>query len=381
MRCSRLIPLLPLLVFLAGFTLSKPLATAQAPAAGFNLVWNHPVADLSALALSPQGQRIAMLTSVGKIAVWSAASGTPLWSQNNKDAHAVAVSDGLGYVLAYDPLNPLDTTLTLLTSGGNAVWKEHLDGPIWAAAVSHDGAHAAISTGRDTIYECALDPQPKCVPWHANGICESLDFAPNDDFLVAGLWNQSGVACFGMDGKEVWAVPGQSDRRYDASVAPGSRYVLSIAYANHKTSDGIVTLLNASDGQAIWTYPLGENSYGCSVLAGGDAQTTVASFVRIQRRGRTFTEPRRLIALDRLGNRIWDKGGLFFSPIPICMAPQSGGVVVYDQSRTLYMLDSNGNIVNHAQLSGLLRLWAVSDDNRELLVYTGDGQLSLYRLG
>lgn len=380
MRRSRFIWPLPLIILCVCLAVCKPLAKAQAPAAGFNLVWNRPVATLSALSLSPQGQRIAMLTGTGKVAVWSAADGSPLWSQNN-NARAIAVTDGLGYVLAYDPLDPLNSTLTLLASGGNAVWKHRLDGPIWAVAVSHDGAHAAISTGRDTIYGCTLQPQPICAPWHAAGICESLAYAPNDDYLVAGLWNQSGVACFGMDGKQVWNVPGQSDRRYDAFVVPGSRYILSIDYVNHKTSDGSVTLLNASDGQAIWTFPLGENSYDCSVLAGPDAQTTVASFVRIQRRGRTFSEPRRLIALDHLGNRVWDKGGLFFSPVPICMAPQTGGVVVYDQSRTLYMLDSNGDIVNHAQLSGLLRLWAVSDDDRELLVYTGDGQLSLYRLG
>lgn len=343
-------------------------------------MWNRPVADLSALAISPQGQRIAMLANNGKIAVWSAANGSPLWSHDKETARDIAVTDGIGYVLAYDSLNPLDTKLSIL-SGGNVVWKQPLDGAIWAAAVTSDGSHAAISTDKHSIYYCTLDPQPRWETWRADGIPESLDFAPNDDFLVAGLWNSSGVECFGMDGKQVWEVSGPSDRRYEAFVTPQSRYIVAISYGNHKASDGTVTLLGASDGHSLWSYPLGQNSYYITVLSTADAQSTVASFTRLARHGHALDELHRMIALDRSGARIWDKGGLFFSPTLVCMAPDSEGVVVYDGSRTLYLLDNQGHIVNHAQVSGQLRLWAVTADDRQLLIYTGDGQLSCYRLG
>jgi WD40 repeat protein len=355
---------------------------AQTPAPGFNLAWNRPVAALTALAISPQGSRIAMLRANGKLAAWSAGTSMPLWSQDNKTARNVAVSDGIGYVIAYDALNPLDTTVSLLSaSNGNAVLKEQLDGAVWAVAVTRDGMHAAISSGKRSLYFCTLDPEPRVDRWQADGICDSLAFAPNNDYLAAGLWNASGVECFGMDGKQVWRFPGLDNRRYDVSITPDCGYVVALGYANHKAGDGVITLLAGDDGDKQFSYALGADSYYSTALCGDDARTTIASFIKIDPRNRATSTPRQLVAIDRTGHRLWDKGGLFFSPTLVCLAPHGEGMVVYDGSRDLYLLDEAGRIINHARLSGSLRLWAATADDRELVIYTGDGQLSLYKLG
>ncbi|HEX5323587.1 MAG TPA: PQQ-binding-like beta-propeller repeat protein, partial [Capsulimonadaceae bacterium] len=290
-------------------------AQANPPAPGFNLAWNRPVPSLTALAISPQGERLAMITTTGKLAAWSAANGTPLWSQDKKSAQNIAISDGIGYVLAYDALDPLNTSATLLSaSNGNSVWSEKLDGAVWAVAVSRDGLHAAISTGKRALYFCTLDPEPHVDKWQLDGICDSLAFAPNDDFLAAGLWSTGGVECFGMNGKQVWRFSGRDDRRYDVSITPDSEYVVALGYANHKASDGVITLLAADDGGQQFSYALGSDSYYSSVLVGDGARTTFVSFSRVEMRGNSAQEPRRLVALDHSGHRLWDKGGLFFSP-------------------------------------------------------------------
>ena len=53
-----------------------------------------------------------------------------------------------------------------------------------------------------------------------------------------------------------------------------------------------------------------------------------------------------------------------------------------DGRRSLYALDADGRILTGGQtLPGLVRQTVVSADGKTLLVYSGDGTLSLFRLG
>ena len=88
----------------------------------------------------------------------------------------------------------------------------------------------------------------------------------------------------------------------------------------------------------------------------------------------------KLAVIDRSGQLIWTKGGLFWAPTLICLTPDQAGMVVYDGNRTLYRLDSQGRTVAHAYLSDVLRQWNVSLDDTSLVVYTHDGQLSLLHI-
>ena len=99
-------------------------------------------------------------------------------------------------------------------------------------------------------------------------------------------------------------------------------------------------------------------------------------------RGDRSLSEHRLRLLKRDGNNLWESGGLLFSPTLIALAPDAGSVLVSDGRRTLYALGGkDGRILASYPQPGLIRRTALSADGHVLLVYTGDGTVSLFRVG
>ncbi len=225
MRCSLLAACM-WLALLSGDAAKAQNAARSTP--GFTPVWIHAAVPLVSLSISPQGQYLAMITQDGRLALWQADTGESIWSIHGVTAHNAIVSDAIGYVLTYDSLNPLNRTVTLYRSQTpkasaklqpNAVGppsapkpvvalKRTLDGAIWSADVSLDGSHAACGTGSRQVYIFSLDPHPSMASHPIDGICNDLNFAPNNQFLAAGLWNQSGVETLDMAGQNSLELPG-----------------------------------------------------------------------------------------------------------------------------------------------------------------------------
>ena len=72
---------------------------------------------------------------------------------------------------------------------------------------------------------------------------------------------------------------------------------------------------------------------------------------------------------------------MLFPPNLVALSPDGSRLIVSDGKHTLYALRHDGHILRRYPLPGSLRQTTVSADGRVLLVYTGNGTLSLFGLG
>ena len=134
-------------------------------------------------------------------------------------------------------------------------------------------------------------------------------------------------------------------------------------------------------GNPQWKTDLGEDAFYPHAQITSDGNYVAVSYLRQIVRGDQSLSEHRLRVLDNQGNTVWERGGLLFSPTLIAFAPDGAQTVVSDGQRTLYALRQDGRILASYPLPGLLRQTIVSADGHTLLVYTGDGTLSLFKLG
>ena len=386
---------------------------------GLTTLWQRSVDPILSLALSPQGNYLALLTADNRLALWSAQTGKSDWTVAGVTAHDADVSDQSGAVVTYDDMNPLNRRVTIyraavalappkpapvLTTGKPAktstsgkpvspqaikkallvkptiIFSSLLSGAVWDASVSVDGTVAACVTGDRKLHLISLSRRSVMITVPLDGIGNGLEFSGDSQYIAVGLWDSSGIETVDLAGHIRWSYLGAITRRYDVAVSPDNRRVLSISYRNPNHSAPVLTLLN-DQAAVLWTYPLGEEAYGAYARLAANAEITYVSYTVVVRHYRDTVLERRLIALGPGGDVLWRQGGLFFKPILLFVAPDGNGVVAYDGIQTLYMIDQHGRVVRRNRLTGQLAAWAVNHARTRLITYTSDGQLTAYKVG
>ncbi len=331
---------------------------------------------------------------------WRTQPDKPLWVHPATEASAVAVSATGSFVLAWSPMDPARTDFTILRGEDGATLSHRtLDGAIWDAELSADGCYAGAVTGGKSLHLYTLSDQPyrpqgeedKRIhpPWSLGGIGDSLAFATEYSYIVTGSWDNSSVACYTPRGACLWQYPEDaqarqrlSDRLFTAQLSGNGRYVLGLSYGNVRESDPTLYLWRSDGGgNPQWKSELGEDAFYPRAQISEDGSTVAVSYLRQIVRGQQSLSEHRLRVLDRDGNTVWERGGLLFSPTLIALEPDGHRILVSDGQRTLYALNAQGRIIARYALPGSLRQTTLSADGWTLLVYTGDGTVTLFRLG
>lgn len=400
-------------LLLAGTTLAwfKPNNTRVAgppvvpPTPPLTLLWSRSIAGFRGAALSPQGELIAMASGAkGAVSLWHwrTQPDKPLWIHPATAASAVAVSAAGSFVLAWSPMDPALPDFTILRGEDGATLSHRmLDGAIWDAQLSADGCYAGAVTGGKSLHLYTLSDQPyepqerdrekdkRIHHWALGGIGNSLAFTTAGSYLVTGSWDDSGISCYTPRGARQWQYPEDaearhrlSDRLFTAQLSGDGRYVLGLSYGNVRESDPTLYLWRSDGGGTPqWKTELGEDAfYPCAQITTNGRYVAVSYLRQIVRGDQSLSE-HRLRLVDHEGNTLWERGGLLFSPTLVALAPDGGRIVVSDGQRTLYALNHEGRFLTNYPLPGLLRQTALSADGRTLLVYTGDGTVSLFKLG
>jgi len=373
------------------------------PPAPLTLLWTRPIAGFRGAALSPQGELIA-LTSGTKGAVslwhWRTQPYRPLWVHTATNASSVDVSAAGSFVVAWSALDPAQPEFTVLRGEDGATLSHRtLDGAIWDAQISADGCYAGVVTGGKSLWLYTLSDQPyrpgkqekRIHPWSLGGIGASVAITspPAGSYLVTGAWDDSGVACYTLRGTCLWQYPEDpaarhrlANRLFTAQLSGNGRYVLGTSYGNVRQSDPVLYLWRSDGGgNPQWKTELGEDAFYPSAQITEDGRYVAVTYLRQIVRGDQSLSEHRLRLLDRDGTVIWERGGLLFSPTLIALAPDGSSIIVSDGQRTLYALGKDSHILARYPQPGLLRQTALSADGHVLLVYTGDGTLSLFRVG
>jgi outer membrane protein assembly factor BamB len=347
---------------------------------GFSPVWSKNVGGLRSFSLSPHAHRLALLTVEGKLALWTAQDGNPVWSTGKQLSTNVLVSDGDGSVLTYNERSLLSRTATLRRADtGAVIWAKTFDKAVWCTAFNKSGTYAAIGTGDNTLHLVNIADDDNDTMTRLDGTPLSIAFAYDGKSVLVGQWSRSGVSCLDMGGKTMWRASGEMNRKYVIS-SVGEKFVTYVGSSNRHDKSPIIYVLHSATGKLLWAYDLDDSSYNAIAKSSATADLTGISFANPKIIPKGSYVEQRLSVVDRSGQMEWEKGGLFWPPILICLTPDQSGLIVYDGDRTLYRLDSQGRTVAHAVLSDTLRQWSVSDDETSLVTYTHDGQLSLLHI-
>ncbi len=364
------------------------------------LLWSRQIAGFRGAALSPQGELIALSSGArGAISLWHwrTQPDKPLWIHPATGASSVAVSAAGSFVLAWSALDPAHPDFTILRGEeGTTLSHRRLDGAIWDAQLSADGCYAGAVTGGKFLHLYTLSDQPYTdqdkrihPPWSLGGIGTSLSFTTAGSYLVTGSWDDSGIACYTPLGARLWQYPEDADARrrmadrlFTAQLSGSGRYVLGLSYGNVRESDPTLYLWRSDGGgNPLWKMDFGEDAFYPTAQITADGRYVAVSYLRQIVRGDQSLSERKVRVLDRDGNVLWERGGLLFSPTLVALAPDGQRIIVSDGQRTLYALDAQGRLVTSYPLPGSIRQTTVSADGKSLLVYSGDGTLSLFRLG
>ena len=392
-----------LLAFLAVWGLKIAVRHAAArltpPGRPLTLLWTRRVNGFHGAALSPQGELVALSSGAkGTVSLWHwrTQPDHPLWAHPATNASSVAVGATGASVLAWAALDPNQPDITILRGAdGATLAHQSLGGAVWDAEISADGAYAGIVTGGKTLYLYTLSDQPyvsgdkRIQHWPLGGIGNSVAFPTLGSFLVTGTWNDSSVACYTPRGTCLWQYPegaaarhALSSRLFTAQICGSGRYVLGMSSGNVRGSDPTLYLWRSDGGgNPVWKSALGEDAFYPTARITQSGDFVAVSYLRQIVRGNQSLSEHHLRLLDRAGNIVWERGGLLFPPDLIALSPDGSRLIVSDGKKTLFALRHDGHILRRYPLPGLLRQTAVSADGRVLLVYTGDGTLSLFGLG
>ena len=368
-------------------------------ASPMTLLWSRQIPGFRGAAVSPQGELIALTSGVkGAVSLWHwrTQPDKPLWIHPATGTSAVAVSAAGASVVAWSPLDPARTDFSILRGAdGTTLSHRTLTGAVWDARLSSDGCYAGVVTGRKYLYlytlsEDSYQPGDRRVHhWSLDGIGNSIAFPSTGSYLVSGTWDDSGVACYTPQGVCLWQYPESaearrllSNRLFFAQLSGNGRYVLGLSYGNVRQSDPMLYLWRADGGgNPQWKTDLGEDAFYPRAQITADGDFVAVSYLRQIVRGNQSLSEHRLRLLDSLGNTVWERGGLLFSPTLVALSPDGRRTIVSDGQRTLYALRQDGRILSSLVLPGFLRQSVLSADGHTLLVYTGDGTLSLFKLG
>lgn len=386
-------------------------AEAQTKSDSFKRVWATPVTGFRGAAVSPDGGYVGILSgfapgkSSEKAALWKWADRPlkPLWSRAEPGASLIAVSADGHTVLSCAQMNPLQRLVSIRKGADGARMSDPktgtVTGAIWDVQISADGQYAGITTGDGGLYRVKLgygETTPSFARWSLDGIGNSVDLTARNTYIAAGTWDQTGVSCYALkgNGQPAWQYPNDrtlketrqtlEHRLFEAQFTGNGRFVLGLSYANARQSDGTLYLWRCDgDGTPLWRHELGLNTFFPKALISQDGQTIVVTYMRMIAQGSRTVPERSLLVLNGDGQAQWEKGGLWFSPTLVAMAPDGHRVTVSDGVRTLYNVNSSGRITTPYQFKGTatIRQTVSTPDGRVVLVYTSDGWLHLVQIG
>jgi WD40 repeat protein len=387
-------------------------------------LWSGPTNGFRAASFAPDDSSFAVVGVGGSITLYRKKTDKvwkSVWNQAVAGATNALPSPGGKVVLAYAAMDPTRQSVTFIQEvdaypvplpKGKGVKRETspnakgagvcevslcrfiLDGSVWDAALSADGHSAAIVTGGHSLYLFHLDGTPTYRRVTIRGTGDSIAISQDGSFLASGTWDASGVSCYARDGSLLWRYPDDVDpsgsivnRLFEAQIAKDSPYVLGLSYANVDQGNATVYLWRKSSASPRWIYALGPNDSDPQAMIAANGSYVAVAYVHRLMHGNKSAQEHLLVLLDRygtagFGHEVWPtpRGGLLMSPTLVAISPDGNTITVTDGQRKIYTYDSDGRISAPAKtMTALIHQTIASNDGRYVLVYTGDGQLTLVR--
>ncbi len=309
-------------------------------------LWSKPTPNLAAFDLDPSGGAV-LLRLKGNVFHCLNPEGGLRWGATLSRPSRLLLSRDGAVGLAYTPGNPYAKTLTLLREGRFTLLHT-LDGPIQAAGLSPDGTLAAAATPRSIHLFTASGANPvqsRVLP--VSGVPRAI-LAPRSGLVLVSYRGAGGVVAMNAAGRRLWSLAGQPGFIYDLAACPEGRAVGALAYRAGTGDQARAYVLTAA-GAVLWQAPV-PGIYPRLRLEADGAHAALG-WTEVMRAGDNVSYARHIAYYNARGNKLWEKGGLFFSLQLLGVMTPGPGVLAQGASGGLFVFGENGRILSLQRLS------------------------------
>ena len=364
------------LLFILAFSTSQPALADDRES--ITIRWKSPVTQPVCLAMSTGGKFFGSVDRDGTVRFYDQ-NGDLLWEQQVEGATDVLIAKNGESLLVYSKLNPVYQDVHFFRKDGSRLWEHRVEGSVWSGAISVDGTRAAVSTGERYIYVYRPDPmRPRYRRWRTDGIGYQVTFTADNKHVIVGTWQESGLACYDLDGRFQWRSRYDTDRQYQLHASADGKTMLGLLPATQH-DPGIEVWFRDSGGKVLWQQSL--DGFDARARVSPQSQYVAISYAKFLAEADPNMIERKVAVYGSDGHILWEKGGLFFGPRLVALSPKGSSVIVSDGERSLYNMDKRGKILSKLTLGGTVRSTVSSEDGQRILLYCGDGWLYLISVG
>lgn len=339
------------------------------------LRWKQPAKPPVSLAISNTGRYYGAVDANGNVRYYGT-NGEIIWQKQIKGATSMLIARNGASVLVYALRDPKNLTISFFNIKGALLWSHRVQGSVSAGAVSPDGDYAAVTTAKGYVYLYKPDPRrPRYRRWRMDGIGHSIDFSPDTSRLIVGTWQKSMLVSYDINGKFLWRSMHTTDRQYDVQVSADGRAVLCVLPGITKDSSMEIGLWD-NGGRCLWRQNV--RGFDPKALVSPESLYVAISYAKFLSPGKSEIAERKVAVFRPDGSLAWEKGGLFFGPRLVALAPKGSSVIVTDGVKSLFRINGKGKILTKLALGGTVRQIIAADDGSRILLYCGDGWLYLF---
>lgn len=366
---------------LYGFVLLSLLTPRTARGAEMvSMLWRQgkPAPGYRTAALAPDGSTAAFIGAKGRIQAFSR-DGKALWEARIPEADALVI--GARGAIAFPRMNPDESTVYLLNDKGEQIRKHELHGTIWCASLDGAGKLAAVGTGSGQVYLYTIGKRwASHRYWRARGIPSTISCSPDGRYLAAGTYEESGVATYRPSGSFLWRYTYESPAQYffDTQISPSGKLVMSVLQPNPGDQIGRILLWTADGKQLL---DLNLRAYKVRAMLSQNEKVIAVTCSRQVVLSKKRVPEQKVTIYDQRGKLIWEKGGLFFFPTLVSVAPDGKWVLCHDGETNLYLLGDQGRVLTRFAIPAKIRTTLASTDGRTVLVVGTNEQLYLLKVG
>jgi hypothetical protein len=365
------------------------------------LLWERALPGVRAVALSPEGERLAVLSGETRVPIEpgphrSAAfvarssrttlqlydrGGSLLWEQPVAHCAHLLVGTGGRLLLTCQLHSALFPTLEMRGGDGRLEARRTFADPVEAVALAESNRRVAIGTqaGDVIVLRRGAGAEGRWeVAWQrrAGRPVSQVAFGPNDSVLAAA-GSPPTLSRYRVDGAAAWrGTPRLPDRPRLSTSADGR--LIAVAGAMHVTGQSEVQLWNAS-GEQLWHIPLAGRD-PCVRLARSGARLVVG-YERLVPGANTSRFERVLACFDGAGQEQWHKGGAFFAPLLVTLENSGDWVLSLGRQSKFWLLGRGGETRWRYNSAAPVQLAVGSKDGARVGVYRTDGRLMLFEVG